>query len=128
MFGFCINVCLIIVPRTIEFSQAIEGCCARLDVALFNAILRDEGDDVPTDPISDPVSDPSVLPISPGGLSFGGGSQLKNVVRLPSLASLFYFQEPGYVIQVNDINYHTMLSNEWLNTGGNLVHLHTWPC
>ncbi|BBN02464.1 hypothetical protein MPTK1_2g15570 [Marchantia polymorpha subsp. ruderalis] len=59
---------------------AIEGCCARLDVALFNAILRDEGDDVPTDPISDPVSDPSVLPISPGGLSFGGGSQLKNVV------------------------------------------------
>lgn len=60
--------------------QALEGCVARLDVALFNAILREPDDDVPTDPYSDPVSDSSVLPIAPGGLTFGGGSQLKNVV------------------------------------------------
>jgi len=28
---------------------------ARLDVAMFNAILRESDDDIPTDPISDPL-------------------------------------------------------------------------
>ncbi|KAG6540981.1 hypothetical protein Mapa_017651 [Marchantia paleacea] len=83
---------------------AIEGCCARLDVALFNAILRDEGDDVPTDPISDPVSDPSVLPISPGGLTFGGGSQLKNVVVTWStfIHGLVSLKEPTFAPEADN--------------------------
>ena len=53
---------------------------ARLDVAMFNAILRDSGDEIPTDPVSDPISDPLVLPIPAGKTSFGAGAQLKNAV------------------------------------------------
>lgn len=52
----------------------------RLDVAMFNAILRESADDVPTDPVSDPISDARVLPISSGKASFGAGAQLKNAV------------------------------------------------
>lgn len=53
---------------------------ARLDVAMFNAILRESDDDIPTDPVSDPISDPKVLPIPPGQSSFGAGAQLKTAV------------------------------------------------
>jgi len=49
-------------------------------VAMFNGILRDPEDDVPTDPLSDPITDLSVLPIPIGSLTFGAGSHLKNVV------------------------------------------------
>lgn len=35
----------------------------RLDVAMFNAILRESAEEIPTDPVSDPISDPRVLPI-----------------------------------------------------------------
>ncbi|KAH7372526.1 hypothetical protein KP509_17G008100 [Ceratopteris richardii] len=56
----------------------LEACVYRLDVAMFNAILRD--DEVPTDPVSDPISDLRVLPIPNSSLSFGLGAQLKNAV------------------------------------------------
>lgn len=52
----------------------------RLDVAMFNAILRESDDDIPTDPVSDPIGDRRVLPIPSGKTSFGGGAQLKNAV------------------------------------------------
>nr|CAD1837110.1 unnamed protein product [Ananas comosus var. bracteatus] len=44
----------------------MEQCVARLDVAMFNAILRESDDDIPTDPMSDPISNPHVLPIPSG--------------------------------------------------------------
>lgn len=58
----------------------MEQCVARLDVAMFNAILRESDDEMPTDPVSDPVSDPKVLPVPSGKSSFGAGIQLKNAV------------------------------------------------
>ncbi|KAL5581322.1 hypothetical protein UlMin_013764 [Ulmus minor] len=58
----------------------MEQCVARLDVAMFNAILRESADDIPTDPVSDPISDSKVLPIPPGKSSFGAGAQLKNAI------------------------------------------------
>lgn len=63
---------------------------ARLDVAMFNAILRESADEIPTDPVSDPISDPKVLPIPPGKSSFGGGAQLKTVVTY--LFSVAFFK------------------------------------
>ncbi|KAI5074672.1 hypothetical protein GOP47_0010633 [Adiantum capillus-veneris] len=56
----------------------LEACVIRLDVAMFNGILRD--DETPTDPVSDPISDVRVLPIPNSSLSFGLGAQLKNAV------------------------------------------------
>ncbi|KAE9619867.1 hypothetical protein Lal_00040285 [Lupinus albus] len=67
--------CLPMLPRLI-----MEQCVARLDVAMFNAILRESADEMPNDPVSDPISDPKVLPIQPGKSSFGAGAQLKTVV------------------------------------------------
>ncbi|OIV90115.1 hypothetical protein TanjilG_01569 [Lupinus angustifolius] len=67
--------CLPMLPRLI-----MEQCVARLDVAMFNAILRESADEMPTDPVSDPISDSKVLPIQPGKSSFGAGAQLKTVV------------------------------------------------
>lgn len=58
----------------------MEQCIARLDVAMFNAILRESADDIPSDPISDPISEPKALPIPPGKSSFGAGARLKTVV------------------------------------------------
>jgi len=55
-------------------------CIARLDVAMFNAILRESANEIPSDPISDPIVDSRVLPIPAGDLSFGSGAQLKNSV------------------------------------------------
>ncbi|KAH6798746.1 hypothetical protein C2S51_035230 [Perilla frutescens var. frutescens] len=52
----------------------------RLDVAMFNAILRESAEDMPTDPVSDPISDSTVLPVQPGKASFGAGAQLKNII------------------------------------------------
>jgi hypothetical protein len=59
----------------------MEQCVARLNVAMFNAILRESSSEIPTDSISDPIVDPKVLPIPVGDLSFGSGAQLKNSVR-----------------------------------------------
>lgn len=58
----------------------MEQCVARLDVAMFNAILRESENEVPSDPISDPIVDSRVLPIPAGDLSFGSGAQLKNSI------------------------------------------------
>ena len=58
----------------------MEQCIARLDVAMFNAILPESDDEMTTDPVSDPISDPRVLPIPAGKSSFSAGAQLKNVV------------------------------------------------
>ncbi|KAJ4961168.1 hypothetical protein NE237_021078 [Protea cynaroides] len=67
--------CLPVLSRLV-----MEQCVARLDVAMFNAILRDSGDELPTDPVSDPISDSKVLPIPAGKASFGAGAQLKNAI------------------------------------------------
>ncbi|KAK8992975.1 hypothetical protein V6N11_049033 [Hibiscus sabdariffa] len=67
--------CLHLLSRLI-----MEECVARLDVAMFNAVLRDSGDEIPTDPVSDPISDLLVLPIPAGKASFGAGAQLKNAI------------------------------------------------
>ncbi|WVZ26168.1 hypothetical protein V8G54_004712 [Vigna mungo] len=62
------------------FHQVMEQCIARLDIAMFNAILRESALEIPTDPISDPIGNSKVLPIPAGDLSFGTGAQLKNSV------------------------------------------------
>lgn len=70
-----------------SYCQVMEQCVARLDVAMFNAILRESAFEIPTDPVSDPIVDSRVLPIPAGHLSFGSGAQLKNSVSI--LATLF---------------------------------------
>ena len=65
----------------IWFFQVIAECVDRLDVAMFNGIMRNPEEDSPTDPLADPITDLSVLPIPVGALTFGAGSQLKNAVR-----------------------------------------------
>nr|XP_025680187.1 uncharacterized protein LOC112780058 isoform X2 [Arachis hypogaea] len=60
--------------------KVMEQLINRLDVAMFNAILRDSTEDMPTDPISDPISDSKVLPIPSGKSGFGAGAQLKNAI------------------------------------------------
>nr|AFV66584.1 LSG [Saccharum hybrid cultivar] len=67
--------CLLVLAKLV-----MEQCVARLDVAMFNAILRESASEIPTDPISDPIVDPKVLPIPAGDLSFGSGAQLKNSI------------------------------------------------
>jgi hypothetical protein len=67
--------CLSILAKMV-----MEQCIERLDVAMFNAILRESAHEIPTDPVSDPIVDPKVLPIPAGDLSFGSGAQLKNSV------------------------------------------------
>ncbi|XP_031403101.1 uncharacterized protein LOC116212618 isoform X2 [Punica granatum] len=67
--------CLPVLARLI-----MEQCVARLDVAMFNAVLRKSGDEIPTDPQSDPIGESKVLPIPVGKLSFKAGAQLKNVI------------------------------------------------
>jgi hypothetical protein len=68
--------------------QVLEHCIARLDVALFNALLRDPRIDDPTDPISDPLTEPSALPIPAGKLTFGGKRRLTVRTIRTSSASL----------------------------------------
>ncbi|XP_008795713.2 uncharacterized protein LOC103711377 [Phoenix dactylifera] len=67
--------CLPVLARMV-----MEQCASRLDVAMFNAILRESANEIPTDPVSDPIVDPKVLPIPAGDLSFGSGAQLKNFI------------------------------------------------
>ncbi|XP_058073550.1 uncharacterized protein LOC131222488 [Magnolia sinica] len=67
--------CLPVLARMV-----MEQCVARLDVAMFNAILRESDNEIPTDPVSDPIVDSKVLPIPAGDLSFGSGAQLKNSI------------------------------------------------
>ncbi|WVZ06879.1 hypothetical protein V8G54_020225 [Vigna mungo] len=72
--------CLPVLARMV-----MEQCIARLDTAMFNAILRESALEIPTDPISDPIVDSKVLPIPAGDLSFGSGAQLKNSVCIFAL-------------------------------------------
>ncbi|CAK9145478.1 unnamed protein product [Ilex paraguariensis] len=67
--------CLPVLARLI-----MEQCVMRLDIAMFNAILRESADEIPTDPVSDPISDAKVLPIPAGKASFGAGALLKNAI------------------------------------------------
>ncbi|PKA54501.1 hypothetical protein AXF42_Ash000335 [Apostasia shenzhenica] len=67
--------CLPIIAKLV-----MEQCVARLDVAMFNAILRQSDEEIPTDPVADPVSNCDVLPVTPGKLSFGAGAQVKNAI------------------------------------------------
>ncbi|KAJ1398936.1 NT-type C2 domain [Sesbania bispinosa] len=60
--------------------MVMEQLVNRLDVAMFNAILRESDEEMPTDPISDPISDSKVLPIPAGKSGFGAGAQLKNAI------------------------------------------------
>ena len=71
----------------------MEHCIARLDVAMFNAILRESALEIPTDPVSDPIVDSKVLPIPAGDLSFGSGAQLKNSVCIYFLVVNLVFLE-----------------------------------
>ncbi|CAA0820127.1 Unknown protein [Striga hermonthica] len=67
--------CLPVISKLI-----MEQLIGRLDVAMFNAILRESADEIPTDPVADPISDAQVLPIPAGTASFGAGAQLKNAI------------------------------------------------
>lgn len=67
--------CLPVIARLV-----MEQLVDRLDVAMFNAILRENAEEMPTDPVSDPISDSKVLPIPAGRSSFVAGAQLKNAI------------------------------------------------
>ncbi|KAG4397640.1 hypothetical protein AAZX31_10G171600 [Glycine max] len=67
--------CLPVIARLV-----MEQLVSRLDVAMFNAILRESAEEMPMDPISDPISDSKVLPIPAGKSGFGAGAQLKNAI------------------------------------------------
>lgn len=75
-----LGVTLLFLKHICFCNQVMEQCVARLDVAMFNAILRESANEIPTDPVSDPIVDSKVLPIPAGDLSFGSGAQLKNSV------------------------------------------------
>lgn len=83
----------------------MEQCLARLDVAMFNAILRESAHEIPTDPVSDPIVDSKVLPIPAGDLSFGSGAQLKNSVSvlLTKLWVNVYLLELGFLDLGKDV-------------------------
>ncbi|XP_058759585.1 uncharacterized protein LOC131632881 [Vicia villosa] len=93
--------CLPMLPKLI-----MEQCAARLDVAMFNAILRESGDEIPTDPVSDAISDPKVLPIPPGKSSFGAGAQLKTAIGNWSrwLSDLYGMNEEDSIENKDDSN------------------------
>ncbi|TYI98036.1 hypothetical protein E1A91_D01G184200v1 [Gossypium mustelinum] len=67
--------CLAVLAKLV-----MEQLVGRLDVAMFNAILRESAEEMPTDPVSDPISDSKVLPIPASKSSFGAGVQLKNAI------------------------------------------------
>ncbi|KAK9271713.1 hypothetical protein L1049_002076 [Liquidambar formosana] len=93
--------CLPVLARMI-----MEQCVTRLDVAMFNAILRESADEIPTDPVSDPISDSMVLPIPAGKSSFGAGALLKNAIGNWSrwLTDLFGMDDDDPLEDGNDHN------------------------
>ncbi|KDP26777.1 hypothetical protein JCGZ_17935 [Jatropha curcas] len=92
--------CLPVLARLV-----MEQLVHRLDVAMFNAILRESADEMPTDPVSDPISDPKVLPIPAGKSSFGAGAQLKNAVGNWSrwLTDLFGIDDSDSLGDINEL-------------------------
>ncbi|GFZ21159.1 hypothetical protein Acr_29g0003210 [Actinidia rufa] len=97
--------CLPVLARLV-----MEKLVDRLDVAMFNAILRESADEMPTDPVSDPISDPKVLPILAGKSSFGAGAQLKNAIGNWSrwLSDLFGIEENDSPEDENNHNNNIM--------------------
>lgn len=83
----------------------MEQLVGRLDVSMFNAILRESAEEMPTDPVSDPISDPKVLPIPAGKSSFGAGAQLKNAIGNWSrwLTDLFGIDDNDPLEDVNEV-------------------------
>ncbi|KAA8528993.1 hypothetical protein F0562_033519 [Nyssa sinensis] len=93
--------CLPVLPRLV-----MEQLVGRLDVAMFNAILRESAEEMPTDPVSDPISDSKVLPIPTGKSSFGAGAQLKNAVGNWSrwLTDLFGIEDSDSPGETNNLD------------------------
>ncbi|KAL3636456.1 hypothetical protein CASFOL_021003 [Castilleja foliolosa] len=60
--------------------MVMEQLVDRLDTAMFNAILRESAEEMPTDPLSDPITDSKVLPIPSGKSTFGAAVELKNSI------------------------------------------------
>lgn len=103
----------------------MKQCVGRLDVAMFNAILRESADEVPTDPVSDPISDPRVLPIPSGKASFGAGAQLKKTIGNWSrwLTELFGVEINDSLTDENEPDYDE--NREGYDTSFNSFHLLT---
>ncbi|XP_009418203.2 uncharacterized protein LOC103998449 isoform X1 [Musa acuminata AAA Group] len=110
--------CLPVLAR-----KVMEQCVSRLDVAMFNAILRESAHEIPTDPVSDPIVDPKVLPIPAGDLSFGSGAQLKNSIGNWSrwLTDLFGMDAEDSTKDVQDANEEETLMEA--NAGSKSFHL-----
>ena len=60
----------------------MEHCVAHLDIAMFNAILRESENEIPMDTISDLIVDSRVLPILAGNLSFDQAHNLRTLYVL----------------------------------------------
>ncbi|KAL5724827.1 hypothetical protein ACHQM5_008039 [Ranunculus cassubicifolius] len=106
-------VCLSLLSRLI-----MEQCIHRLDVAMFNALLRESPDRIPTDPVFDPISNVNVLPVLAGKSSFGIGAQLKNAIGSWSrcLSDLFPDEkkEPFKFKLLNELSELMMLPKDML--------------
>ncbi|KAK6128281.1 hypothetical protein DH2020_037979 [Rehmannia glutinosa] len=102
--------CLPVLSRVI-----MEQLIARLDLAMFNAILRESADEIPTDPIADPISDAEVLPIPAGKASFGAGAQLKNAIGNWSrwLTDLFGIDDDDLLEDADEIISHDTSSKSF---------------
>ncbi|KAF8095795.1 hypothetical protein N665_0322s0016 [Sinapis alba] len=96
--------------------MVMEKCIARVDVAMFNAILRESEHQVPTDPVSDPIIDSKVLPIPAGDLSFGSGARLKNAIGYWSrcLAEDSVEEDEKYFSLLNELSDLLMLPKDML--------------
>lgn len=116
--------CLPVLPKLV-----MKQLVSRLDVAMFNAILRESTEEMPTDPIFDPISDRKVLPVPPGKSSFGAGAQLKNAVASWSrwLTDLIGFEDedsPEYShVFGNDKKTESFKAFRLLNALSNLMML-----
>ncbi|KAL2325152.1 hypothetical protein Fmac_024210 [Flemingia macrophylla] len=91
--------CLPVIARLV-----MEQLVSRLDVAMFNAILRESAEEMPMDPISDPISDSKVLPIPAGKSGLGAGAQLKNAIGDWSrwLSDLFSIDDSSESLEVSN--------------------------
>ncbi|XP_024974971.1 uncharacterized protein LOC112513080 [Cynara cardunculus var. scolymus] len=104
-------------------TSIMKQCTGRLDVAMFNAILRESADEVPTDPLSDPISDARVLPIPSGKASFGAGAQLKKTIGNWSrwITDLFGIEINDSLTDENEADYDE--NRESYGTSFNSFHL-----
>ncbi|KAF9595363.1 hypothetical protein IFM89_000281 [Coptis chinensis] len=116
-------VCLPALGRLI-----LVECVGRLDVAMFNALLRESAEKLPTDPVSDPISNSAVLPVSAGKFSFGTGAQLKKVVCNRSSSCvmqivLTVIPPVNRPLHTNNLTFHLIVlfdlitANIWLQIG-----------